>query len=257
MRCTPRTDAPTALATLLCAILLPAPALAAEQRWIVHGLQDLVLLDTDDASRVLSRNDGEPGAVGQLRLWVAGQILPGLDAQVVGRVGGGSASDSDDTESEIDQALLRWASPKLRLLIDAGKVGTPFGNFRDRSFSDVNPLIGAPDGYDVSYPLGIVATGQVSRFDYRVAWIDGPMTNENYTPEAGSAWRPGVALGVTPFIGFRIGAYATAGPYLGPSVDFALPAGDAWRDFDQEIYGFELKFSGGHFELHGDVAFSR
>ncbi len=259
MRCTFHADRRALAATLLAALAVDGSAHAAvEKRWIVHGLQDLVLLDTDDASRVLSRNEGEPGGVGQLRLWVAGELMPGLTAQVVGRIEGGSGTATGETESEVDQALLRWApSPGLRLLVDVGKVGSPFGNFRDRSFSDVNPLIGAPDSYDVSYPLGIVVTGQVSRLDYRVAWIDGPMANENYVPEAGAAWRPGVALGVTPFIGFRIGGYATAGPYLGPSVEFALPAGAAWRDFDQEIYGFELKFSRGHFELNGDVAFSR
>jgi len=200
MRCTFHADRRAALAaTLLAALAVDGSTHAAvEKRWIVHGLQDLVLLDTDDASRVLSRNEGEPGAVGQLRLWVAGELMPGLTAQVVGRIEGGSGTEDGDTQSEIDQALLRWVpSPGLRLLVDVGKVGSPFGNFRDRSFSDVNPLIGAPDSYDVSYPLGIVVTGQVSRLDYRVAWIDGPMANDNYVPEAGSAWRPGIALGVT------------------------------------------------------------
>jgi len=246
-------------ASLLAATLAFAPADAAGPKpWIVRGLQDVVLLDTDDGSRVLSRNEGDPAGVGRLRLWVAGELGAGLEGQIVGRIEGGEGTPDGESESTIEQALLRWVPPwGARLLVDAGKVAAPFGNFRDRTFSDVNPLIGAPDGYDVSYPLGLVVTGQASRLDYRVAVLDGPMTNENYVPEAGSAWRPGAALGVTPMIGFRLGGYATQGPYLGPSVEAQLPAGEHWRDFEQRILGVELKFSRGHFELNGDVAFSR
>ena len=254
------TRGPSAIAaTLVVALSATARVHAvAEKPWTVQGLQDLVLLDTDDASRVLSRNEGEPAGLARLRLWIAGEIVPGLEGFVVGRIEGGEGTPDGETDAEIDQGLVRIRpSPALPLLVDVGKVATPFGNFKDRTFSDVNPLIGAPDGYDVSYPLGIVVTGRVARFDYRAALLDGPLANENYVPQAGSAWRPGLAFGVTPIFGFRIGGYATAGPYLGPEVQFAVPAGEGWRDFDQRVVGIEIKYGRGHFELNGDVAFSR
>jgi hypothetical protein len=40
-------------------------------------------------------------------------------------------------------------------------------------------------------------------------------------------------------------------------VQFAVPTGQSWRDFDQEIAGIELAWSRGYFELNGDAAFSR
>ncbi len=242
---------------LVAAAWASGAAHGAASQLTVQGLQDLTAIETDDDSRALSRNEGDAAGIGRLRLWVGGELVPGLTGLVLGEVEGGDGTPAGQTEAQIEQAFLRYTLARgPGLMVDAGKISCPFGNFSDRTFSNVNPLIGAPDGYDVSYPLGLVITGKVTRLDYRVAALDGPMTNESYVPPAGNAWRPGVGLGVTPLIGFRIGGYYTEGPYLGPSVEAMLPTGADWRDFDQRILGFELEFSRGYFELNGDLALS-
>ena len=226
-------------------------------RLLVKGLQDLEFHSTDSGSLLLSRNDGDPAGAALLRLWVAAELAPGLQAIVLGRLEGGDASDAGETHGSLDQALLRYVFPgKANILIDAGKVGAPFGDFSDRYLSNVNPLIAGPDSYDVSYPTGIVLTGRMSSFDYRVAVLDEPLANEEYVPGSDSALRPGFGIGVSPIIGLRFGGYYTAGPYLGRDVEPMLPSGADWKDFAQEIAGFELEFSRGHFELHGDIAHS-
>ncbi len=89
-----------------------------------------------------------------------------------------------------------------------------------------------------------------------MAVLDEPLANEKYVPGSDSAWRPGFGIGVSPTIGLRFGGYFTRGPYLGRDVEAALPSGAEWEDFAQEIVGVELEFSRGHFELHGDIAYS-
>ena len=135
----------------------------ARDRLLVKGLQDLEFHSTDSGSLLLSRNDGDPAGAALLRLWVAAELAPGLQAIVLGRLEGGEASDAGETHGSLDQALLRYVFPgKGNILIDAGKVGAPFGDFSDRYLSNVNPLIAGPDSYDVSYPTGIVLTGRMS-----------------------------------------------------------------------------------------------
>jgi hypothetical protein len=224
---------------------------------VVKGLQDLELFQTDSNSRLLSRNDGELAGAGRLRLWAAAEFTSGFQGVLLGRLEGGKANDESGTRGEIEQAFLRYVSPgRTHLMVDAGRVVFPIGNFSKRYLSSVNPLIGAPDSYDVAYPEGVVVTGAASFFDYRIAVIDRPLANKEYVPEGDTSWRPAADLGFTPVIGLRLGAYVTQGPYLGRAVEPMLAAGEPWRDFDQRVAGLELEFSRGHFELNGDWAFS-
>ena len=226
-------------------------------RVVVKGLQDLEVFQTDSDSRLLSRNEGDLAGAGRLRLWAGAEFTSGFQGVLLGSLEGGKANDDSETRGEIEQAFLRYVSSgKAQLMIDVGRVVFPIGNFSKRYFSSVNPLIGAPDSYDVSYPEGVVVTGAASFFDYRVAVINRPLANKKYVPESDTAWHPAVALGFTPVIGWRIGAYVTQGPYLGHAVAPMLAAGLSWRDFDQRVAGVELEFSRGHFELNGDWAFS-
>lgn len=153
--------------------------------------------------------------------------------------------------------FVRYTSTASRFSVELGKVVTPFGNFSRRYLSNVNPLIGRPDAYSVTYPLGVVVTGQVSALDLRFAILDTPTVNENYVPDFDPVFRPAFAAGVTPTAGLRIGAYYTQGPYLGQDAQFAVPAGQGWRDFEQEVLGVEAAFSRGYFELNADFAVSR
>jgi hypothetical protein len=241
---------------LACASLGDAHA-EESQVIAVNGLQDLEFYETDSGSRLLSRNEGEPAGFGRLRLWVAADMTAGFQAVLLGRVEGGSADSEDGAQAEIEQGFVRYVAPgSARLMVDAGRIVAPPGNFSKRYLSTVNPLIGTPDSYDVAYPEGVVVTGKVSFFDYRVAAINRPLANADYVPQGDRAWRPAVDVGFTPVVGLRLGAYFTQGTYLGDAVTPALPAGSSWRQFDQQIAGVELEFSRGYFELNGDLAFS-
>jgi len=242
------------LASLLLAagfLVLAGPPARAAERALLQGLFDAELWKTDDGSVLLSRNEGDPAAQGRLRVWAAGDFGAGFEGFALEEIEGGKAEEEHGPTYELEQAYLRYSfrAPR-RLVIEAGRLPAPIGNFSRRYFSSVNPLIGGPDGYQVSYPTGFQITGGAGRFDYRVAGVDLPLTNENYVPAAGRALRPALAFGLTPTIGLRLGAYYTRGPYLNDKV--SLPPGAGWKDFAQEIAGFDLQFSRGYFELNGD-----
>jgi hypothetical protein len=240
-----------------CAVAAGGAAAQVEDHVVVKGLQDLEVFKTDSNSRLLSKKEGELAGAGRLRLWAAAEFTRGFQAVLLGRVEGGEANRESETNANIEQAFLRFVAPgSAHLMIDAGRIVVPVGNFSKRYLSTVNPLIGAPDSYDVSYPEGVVATGKASFFDYRVGAIDRPLANANYVPPGDKAWRPALDIGFTPVIGLRLGAYATEGPYLGHAIEPMLPAGERWREFDQQVVGLELEFSRGYFELNGDLAFS-
>ncbi len=160
--------------------------------------------------------------------------------------------DDHGTDAEIEQAFLRYSPRRAPLILEAGKIASPIGNFSRRYFSNVNPLIGSPSGYSVGYPIGVQLSGLAGRFDYKVAVLDKPVVNEDWVPEADSAPRPALAAGMTPIVGTRIGVFATRGPYLGEEVEPDIPDGAGWRDFDQTIYGLDLRLSRGYFELNAE-----
>src|SRR2546425_10353835 len=230
----------------------PAPC---DERVLAGGLRDTELWKTDEGSLLLSRNGGEAAPAARLRLWAASEFLPRLQGFVLEEVQSGRASDTGGTQQELEQAYLRYSfRPPLRLIVEAGQLVTPLGNFSRRYLSSLNPLVGSPDNYSLSYPLGLHVRGQASRLDFSVALLDRPFINEHYTPDPGRALRPALALGVTPVVGTRLGAYATRGPYLGPEVTPMLLTGDNWKEFRQAVYGIDAQFSRGYFEINADVA---
>src|SRR5262245_4829218 len=241
---------------LLAGALLWATPLPCEEKALVGGLLDSEIWKTDDGSRLLSRNEGEAAPAAHLRLWAAGDFTTQLQGFVMGYAQGGKGTEEGTTETELEQAYLRFSfKPPVRMMFEAGKMTMPIGNFSRRYLSNVNPLIGAPDSYSVTYPLGVQVSGQAARFDFRASLLDKPFVNEGYVPEGiGQALRPALAVGVTPAVGTRLGAYATRGPYLGPSISSMLPAGAEWRDFRQGVYGADVQFSRGYFEVNGDFA---
>jgi hypothetical protein len=233
-------------------VVSPSPC---DERVLVGGLLDAEVWKTDDGSRLLSRNDGETAPAARLRLWAASEFLPRLQGFVLGEVGGGSGSDEEETDTELEQAYVRYTfRPPLCLMVEAGQIVTPIGNFSRRYLSSVNPLIGSPDSYSLSYPVGFQMSGQAARLDFRAALVDRPFVNEKYVPDPGRSLRPMLAAGVTPVVGTRLGAYATRGPYLGPGAEPMLASGERWKDFRQAVYGIDAQFSRGYFELNGDFA---
>jgi len=88
--------------------------------------------------------------------------------------------------------------------------------------------------------------------DYRAALLDSPEINYGYSEtKPDSAFRPALGFGVTPFTGLRLGFTYTKGPYLDRDQFTYLPQGITWRDFDQQILGFDFQFSRGYLELYG------
>jgi hypothetical protein len=245
---------------VMAAVLLLATggSTRAADRFIFQGLFDAEMWKTDPGSDLLSRNEGEAGPAGDLRLWTAGDLAPGLQGYARVSLTGGEASSQDGTTAEVELAFARYTVPgRTRLVIEGGRIQTPVGDFSRRYLSSDNPLIGAPDGYSVNYPYGFKVSGWAGRFDYTVAGIDTPPGGAGYEAEAGRVWRPALAAGVTPVTGFRIGGYVTRGPYLDSDVQPDLPAGAAWRDYNQQVAGFDTQFSRGYFELHGELTRSR
>jgi hypothetical protein len=248
----------TAASLLIAWAVAAGPAGAQSvDRFVLRGLQDVEAWKTDAGSLLLSKNDGELAGAGRLRLWAGAEFVPGFQAVLLGRLEGGKAEGDGDTNANVEQAFLRYVSTgSAHLMIDAGRIVAPLGNFSKRYLSSVNPLIASPDSYDVAYPEGVLVTGKVAFFDYRAAIIDKPIANESYVPHGDTSWRPTLDVGFTPVLGLRIGGYFTQGTYLGEGVAWAIPAGQGWRDFDEEIVGATLEFSHGYFELNGDIAFS-
>jgi hypothetical protein len=122
---------------------------------VVKGLQDVECYQTDSDSRLLSRNNGDVAGAGRLRLWAAADFTSGFQGVLLGRLEGGKAYGDSGTQGDIEQAFLRYvASGSAHLMVDVGRVVFPIGNFSKRYLSSVNPLIGTPDSYDVSYPEG-------------------------------------------------------------------------------------------------------
>jgi hypothetical protein len=242
---------------LAAALLLGTPAgpAGAADRPIVQGLLDTELWKTDSGSEFPGRNDGGAAGAGHLRLWAAGEPAPRLQLYVRALVSGGAASDEVTTGPEIELAFARVTLPeKVRLVIEAGRIQTPVGDFAPRYLSSANPLIGAPAGVGVTEVHGLKASGWAGLFDYTFAWVDAPISGSSYGTDGDTAWRPMLAAGVTPFTGFRVGAWITRGPYLDPGDAPVLPAGSGWRDYQQEVAGFETQFSRGYIDLHGQIA---
>src|SRR3989442_11391897 len=94
----------------------PAPC---DERVLAGGLLDTEFWKTDDGSLLLSRNGGEAAPAARLRLWAASEFLPRLQGFVLEEVQSGKATDTGQTEQELEQAYLRYSfRPPLRLIVE-------------------------------------------------------------------------------------------------------------------------------------------
>jgi hypothetical protein len=59
---------------------------------------------------------------------------------------------------------------------------------------------------------------------------------------------------VTPFTGFRLGASATVGPYLGRELPATLLAGERWTRYAQRVIAADMQLSRGYFEANAELA---
>ena len=240
------------------AILVLATARAQAQRGILlQGLLDAELWATDSGSRLLTRNDGRPAALGRLQLWGAAEPWRGFVLFAQTEVEGGAARrGEEEIELEMEQYGIRTAFSRA-LVLEAGKILHPVGAFASRRLSNRNPLIGAPDGYPVQYPHGVMISGSASRLDYRAAAVSLPVSHENYAPTPSPRLRPALGAGITLATGVRIGTSATWGTYLSDSLTPALLGNRLWESFQQRVMALDAQVSRGYLETHAEMAWSR
>jgi hypothetical protein len=241
---------------LAAVTLTAAPVLsgALEEHVLFEGLAVGEGWTTDDDSVLLSTNEGDPAGAADLQFWQAIEFHPSFHLFAMEELSAESGS-GEGTQSELTLMLLRYSRRGDHpFSIDAGKITTPIGSFPDRHLADVNPLIGRPANYDLEYPLGVAFNGRVSRFDYMASVVSLPLRDGRAMPEADDAPRPALAFGVTPFTGFRMGAFGTRGPFLGVESEEMMAAGSSWREFDQQVIGLDFSFTRGYFVLNGEIS---
>ncbi len=245
----------TAVATLAVGLALALPVSRADAQVgvLLQGVMDGELAKTDSASQLLARNAGRLGALGRLTLWGAAEPL--RDLVVFGQASGetGPARHEPGSEVYLQQYGVRW-SPSDAFVLEGGKITHTVGVFASRHLSFRNPLVGSPEGYTLAYPRGVKLSGSATALDWRAAVLSLPVSHEDYTPEPGEAPRPAVGVGVTPLTGFRVGASATAGPYLNKTLATPLLAGRDWRHYRQRVIAADAQLARGYFEAFGEIA---
>lgn len=239
----------------MLAACLASPPAGAQDWYLLQGIFDAELYDTDTDSPLLSRNEGDLAALGRLQLWAALQLSPELQFYVQGQVESDNFEGYGETTTDLDQVALRYtheASPSL--YIEAGKILSPLAAYSERRLSTRNPLIRQPYLYTAGYPWGAKVVGTAGWFDYQAAWIDPSGSDPGYQLiEPDRAFRPALGAGVTPFTGLRFGLSWTQGPYLNDEIEHALPDGSQWRDYTQRVEGLDFQYSRGYLELSGQL----
>jgi hypothetical protein len=175
------------------------------------------------------------------------------------------------------------------LNLQVGKMATVFGSFAPRSFGIVNPLIGTPliyhyfsaiqgggvprdnaeqlqhrDAatyrgrglpmiYDACWNTGVEVAGSWRSFTYAAALTQGALSNPSANGNDGVQFVG--RLGAQPSMGLKTGASVAYGPYLNDAAetDRDFPEGQSVQDYKQIIFGLDLEYSRGHFELFGEV----
>jgi hypothetical protein len=255
----PRTDRGVrSLTALAAACLLVARSVCAYAQGappiLLQGVADLEAWSTTAHSNLLTRNDGNPAALGRVQLWGAIEPARGWVVYAQGKAQAGSALATDDSARVYaDQFGVRYASSRA-LVFDAGRLPPLVGTFAPRQFSTRNPLIGTPDGYSLEYPLAVEVSGEMRHFDYRAAMVSLPASHMDYVPKPTPRLRPAIGAGFTPMTGLRLGASFTAGPYLNNSYSAAALAGRSWTAYDQRVGALDLEFSRGYLETHAEYA---
>ncbi|HTJ23287.1 MAG TPA: hypothetical protein VL383_12870 [Gemmatimonadaceae bacterium] len=246
-----RAHAISAIAILMATAL--ASPLRAQGGVLLQGIVDGEAWSTSATSNLLTRAGGHPAGLGRLTAWGAWEPFRAFVLYAEGELETGGATTAPETEVYSHQFGIRY-SPSRLAVIDVGRVTPVIGTFASRRYSTRNPLIGVPDGYSLDYPLAIKLSGETAHFDYRAALVSLPTTHAAYQPDPTDRLRPAVGLGVTPFVGFRLGGSFTMGPYLNRDISPTLLAGQKWTDFDQRVIAFDLAFARGYLETHAEAA---
>ena len=236
---------------LLALSLVPTHRARAQGGVLLQGILDGEFWATDSSSRLLTRNNGHPAGLARLETWAAAEPWAGVVLYAQSQVEGGPAQPESRTELYLDQIGVRYTRAPA-LVVDVGKMPQIVGTFAPRRFSTRNPLIVIPDGYPLQYPVGAQVSGATRHFDYRVAMLSLPVSHPGYTPDPSAAYRPAAGGGYTPFVGARIGASFTRGPYLGEYIAPSLLAGKSWESYRQTITALDAQFARGYLETRAE-----
>jgi hypothetical protein len=218
-------------------------------------LADAELWETSAGSALLARNEGRVAPLFRLQLFAEIRLPARLQILALGEVETGAATNEDGINGTVDLLVLRHMVSRA-FVIEGGRFAHPAGAFAPRRFSNVNPLIGTPDGYPVVYPWGGQIQGVVSSFDYRVGLVSLPTSHAGYVPTPGPRMRPAGGIGFSPGPGMRFGVSATTGPYLRRELQGSLPPGSDWKDFKARVLAFDAQVALGYFESHAELAVS-
>ena len=248
-------------AGLALALLLPVATPLAAQRVAFEALGDVEGWETDSASRLLSRNNGEAAWLTRVHAWLTWRAARALEVVALGAGEAGTAFDESDMSGHVEvygtlELLAARYRPCRTIGLEAGKSLMPIGTFGARHFSDVNPLIGQPDMYPPQYPWGAMASGAAGPFDWRAGVMSLPAVNTGYTPVPEHRLRPVAGAGVSVGPSFHAGVSGTYGPYLGSRYAPQLPSGTEWTDFAQTIVAGDARVSAGYVEVRAEVAWS-
>ncbi|MEO8448410.1 MAG: hypothetical protein ABI647_01395 [Gemmatimonadota bacterium] len=242
------------LAATVAALAAGIARPAAAQRVGLEVLGDVEFWKTDAGSFLLKRNDGRAVGLARITSWLIVRPSSKTEIFVLGDLMRGTGT-GDSLDGSLEQASIKYTATRS-FAVEAGKLLMPVGAFSARRFSYLNPLIGSPDTYGTTYPLGAEVSGAIGTFDYRAAIVDLPSVNERYVPRPGRALRPAAAVGVTLGPGLRLGASATRGPYLRSDLAAALPAGAGWESYKETVVGLEGRYTGGYLEARAEVIWS-
>jgi hypothetical protein len=208
---------------------------------------------TDPGSRLLARNNGNAAVEGRLTLWGALRVSSRLDFLAIGEAEAGKA---DPRRTRWDYDLLEARARLTRALtFEGGRILMPMGLFGARRFSNINPVIGAPDMYPAEYPWGAKLSGTAGALDWRAAMISLPVVNVRYTPAPSGQLRPLLGAGINLGPSLHIGASVTHGSYLNRSSP-NLPSGTTWDSYKQTIASGDMRFSVGYVDSRAEVAWT-
>ncbi len=227
---------------------------AAQMPIMLQGILDGEGWSTNATSNLLTRNHGDPAALGRLEMWGAIQPWRGLVFYAQGDAETGAARTDTAAGQVYSNLFGAQYTFTPAFVLTGGRLTPIIGTFAPRHFSTRNPLIGEPDGYSLEYPLGVEASGEYSLFDYRAGMVSLPTTHDYYEPKPTPQLRPAIGGGITPMTGLRFGGSFTIGPYLNRGIDTAQLFGKSWDEYQQRVIAADFAYSHGYLETHAEAA---
>jgi len=184
------------LLTLSVGMMWTEPVLLwSGERIGLEGIADLGFSRSGIPYAAPSTPDYQTNLNGQFILLGSFRITSSLYGFYEGRVSHQEGLDGSDPRIQetqgtpVAQGYIRF-TPKLpwSLTLEAGKFGTPFGEFLTRNYPQDNPLIGTPliYSYPTTIPARIVPNGPEFLLKYRYR----PKTPQSYSLGTGGAWLP-------------------------------------------------------------------